>query len=65
MREESTVDPNETLRLVRQACDHAAQAATEEDEDAEIAALRELRNAFEDLDVWIKRGGFLPAAWTR
>jgi hypothetical protein len=58
------MDPNETLRLAREACDHAAQAAYEEDEDAEIAALRELRNAFEDLDVWIKHGGFLPAVWS-
>lgn len=59
------MDPNETLRMIETACAHAANAAVDQDEDAEIAALRELRNAFEDLDEWIRNGGFLPAAWVR
>ncbi len=57
------MDPNETLRLISEAYEHAAQAVSDQDEDAELASLRELRNAFEDLDTWIRRGGFLPYEW--
>lgn len=57
------MDPNETLRLIREACEHATKGARDEDEDAELASLRELRNAFEDLDGWLTSGGSMPSAW--
>lgn len=44
------MDPNETLRLLREAL---------LDEDAEMTA-----ECAQTLDEWLSKGGFLPDAWT-
>ena len=52
------MDPNETLRLIREACTRFEQGATYEDMD-------ELVEHFRALDRWIRRGGVPPRDWTR
>lgn len=57
------MDPNETLRQIRQAIQraNAVTGAYSQDEfHAEMASVPEL---FEALDEWIQSGGFLPADW--
>src|SRR5690625_4603737 len=56
------MDPNETLRLMREA-DAEAREATD-DINALNYALEALNYAG-DLDAWLTAGGFLPDAWTR
>lgn len=52
------MDPNETLRLIRQRIkDYAA-----EDNDMVLPA-EEAMDAFLALDEWLTKGGFLPDAW--
>lgn len=58
------MDPNETLK----ACRRLAAALLREDdkEDANRVNLgAELAQNFDNLDNWIKRGGFLPDTWRR
>lgn len=73
------MDPNETLKRLRQAikvfraAEANAEAAAEGDSnDAEIAALQrcagagaEVTELAEALDGWLSEGGFPPAAWAR
>lgn len=54
------MDPNETLRLLRET---ATLVLTDSGKDrADSVRLAELAEA---LDGWISKGGFLPAAWAR
>ena len=50
------MDPNETLRLLRETALHC-----ENDEGCR----GELANAALALDGWLSKGGFLPKAWAR
>jgi hypothetical protein len=52
------MDPNETLKALRG--DVAAFLADQDPDDARLVVER-----FEELDAWLSRGGFLPAAWSR
>lgn len=54
---EATMDPNETLRRMRELTRKIVQDS-EESEDA--VALAEY---VEVIDTWITKGGFLPSAW--
>lgn len=50
------MDPNEALRVVREAARRLL-----DEYDAEAAY--ELAERFVALDEWLTRGGFLPAVW--
>lgn len=50
------MDPNEALRRVREHITHILN----DDGDCDVT---ELAEAFDALDGWLTRGGFLPAAW--
>ena len=56
------MDPNEALKNAR-----ALAAAILKDGETWDSATRaeELANAFEALDEWLSKGGFLPEAWKR
>jgi hypothetical protein len=60
------MDPNEALRLIRA---HMKQMRVEDEtrEDGWIGRLvqqgRDLTEAFEALDEWLSRDGFLPDDW--
>jgi hypothetical protein len=51
------MDPNETLRLIRELVQTDIHRDLSEDESGELL---ELVNS---LDQWITAGGFLPTAW--
>lgn len=53
------VDPNAALENAREAI---RRIQTEKDTDAYVA---DLVDAFEALDGWLSRGGFLPEEWKR
>lgn len=52
------MDPNETLRAIRDL----ARLILESDQDQSHRA-EELAEAVDALDTWLGRGGFLPDAW--
>ena len=56
------MDPNETLRLYREARKAAEDASDFEDE---ADYLREAVEYADNLFAWLKGGGFLPTEWTR
>ncbi len=51
------MDPNETLKLIRDRC--KAILASEESSDPAYFLAEDIDN----LDTWLSRGGFLPADW--
>lgn len=53
------MDPNETLELLRKAVNAGKVYGDESSRE------REIRWAFEDLDTWLSKGGFLPTRWER
>ena len=57
------MDPNETLRLLRQAIDESIEADMRHDREDEMDALLSIREHVENLDRWIRRGGVLPYEW--
>lgn len=65
------MDPNEALKNARAALaalrtrlDDGEEPTS--DTDAEVADhAGDLADAFEALDGWLSKGGFLPAAWQR
>lgn len=64
--EAHTMDPNETLRQIRELL--AVQHQYEDDTTtagvaARRLAEREIAEHAEALDNWLSRGGFLPDAW--
>ena len=56
------MDPDQALKDARAACKHWAEG---ERGDYDLVAVDEFGNAFEALDQWISRGGFLPRDWRR
>ena len=54
------MDPNETLRRLRDWVAQIEKQGTLCDED-----LAEMAEYFSALDEWISRGGFLPCDWSR
>lgn len=68
------MDPNETLRMVRnyvERINRLRDAATESDLRTALESESTEEMAFaiaeyaEALDEWLSRGGFLPEAWER
>jgi hypothetical protein len=68
------MDPNEALRLARErreemrtaGADYDAGRITgEEYDDIMGEALRAQSEAYEGLDDWVSKGGFLPTEWAR
>jgi hypothetical protein len=55
-----TMDPNETLKIIRDALEASREAAYKEDAFAQMACAQA---AFEDLDEWLTYGGFPPKDW--
>lgn len=58
------MDPDATLRELRQAVWTARRAADDGSNDAEIEAWQQAGELFDTLDGWIKDGGALPSDWT-
>ena len=54
------MDPNQALIDARAACKHWHEG---ERGDYDLEAFDELVNAFQSLDEWLSRGGFLPRDW--
>ena len=57
------MDPNETLRLLRDAINRSVIAGMRRDREDETDALLDIREHVENLDRWLKGGGFLPDEW--
>lgn len=60
------MDPNETLRQIRDLVDHIRQLSDTETEDVDtVLALNgvALASYVRALDEWLSRGGFLPQPW--
>lgn len=55
------MDPNEALRLAREAAGELRQA--DDDDTLEGSQVGQLVEAFEALDEWLSRDGFLPDDW--
>jgi len=55
------MDPNTTLRLLRNALTIAQTGSGLERQNA----LEEIAEYAAALDLWLSRGGFLPDGWTR
>jgi hypothetical protein len=55
------MDPEQALRDARAALRMIRSGQADTQGMAE--ATEELANAFEDLDGWLSKGGFLPKAW--
>lgn len=54
------MDPNEALKNAREASKRFAEANNGLDE---ISAAADMMLAFDALDQWLSRGGFLPIDW--
>ncbi len=57
------MDPNETLRLIRQEQSMMLYAEEQGDSVTYGMAARELAEHVTNLDEWLTKGGFLPDAW--
>lgn len=61
------MDPNATLQRIRQALVAYDAALGEAPRTVALSPLAdaasEARDAFRDLDEWVRRGGFLPHDW--
>lgn len=55
------MDPDEALKNAREA-EKSFRSAPIESSAERIAAIK-LADAFEALDEWLSRGGFMPADW--
>lgn len=58
------MDPNAALAKAREALVRFEEAYREQTTE-EIIAAEDLADAFEALDGWLSRGGFLPEGWAR
>lgn len=54
------MDPDETLRQIREALDRGHEAHSQEER---AVAFAQAAGLFEALDGWLCRGGFLPSDW--
>lgn len=52
------MDPNETLRMLRQAIHDWSKGRYDSD-----LAMADVMLYFDGLDEWLTKGGFLPDAW--
>jgi len=59
------MDPNQALANARDAHQRAERFYQKFDDAARLAALEEIDKAFEALDEWISKGGFLPDEWRK
>ncbi len=59
------MDPNETLRALRAYAAKVLQDNDDPDNGVDQDEARAFAEAFEHLDQWISRGGFLPESWAR
>ena len=57
------MDPDETLRQIRDGIEQARNAASGDSNDAEIEAWQDVGHWFDALDRWLTSGGFLPRDW--
>lgn len=58
------MDPNEVLKKARDASSNLmTRLPFEKDYNPTDEAASELVNAFEVLDDWLSKGGFLPDGW--
>ena len=57
------MDPNTTLTAFRSAVRRWQEAAVADASDDRYAAALDAVEAAIQLDRWLSRGGFLPAAW--
>lgn len=57
------MDPDETLKEIRRLIAKAGSLADADSNDAEIEVWQEVGSLVEDLDGWLSKGGFPPAAW--
>ena len=57
------MDPNETLRRLRQMAATAIEVDSSESTNVAAVDLTEMAEHFQALDQWIQNGGFLPANW--
>lgn len=55
------MDPDETLRVIREDAKEIIERGHSHDELVDLA--EELANAVADLDEWLVNGGFPPGAW--
>ena len=62
------MDPNKALDDLRKLAFEAKGLAAMEHKNCDIqggtSIAEELAEAFEDLDEWLKKGGFLPETWS-
>lgn len=64
-RRETIMDPDKALQIAREAVVKLhADLPFEKDRDDVDDAAGALADAFEALDGWLSKGGFLPKAWT-
>jgi len=60
------MDPDQALKNARLALEQARGAGSDEfDIVVELHALQDLSDAFEALDGWLAKGGFLPKDWEK
>ena len=63
------MDPNETLRELRELADKVAaqdmDVYSDPEDRADAARAGDLAAGVQALDEWLSRGGFLPDAWER
>ncbi len=57
------MDPNTALQIAREAYAKYVKAAAEMDSETYDIALCDLAEAFDSLDQWLTKGGFLPDSW--
>ena len=57
------MDPNETLKLIREAVSRVQASRSWDMDCAELGD--RLANLVEDLDEWLSNGGFLPSEWSK
>lgn len=63
------MDPNETLRIIRDLCQYIVDEAYDEDgewigENPIASFAVDLADDITALDNWIVNGGFLPTEWS-
>lgn len=57
------MDPDQTLLEAQEFLAEARRALNRGDRTAEVTLLRQAAQSFEDLDRWLRTGGFPPALW--
>jgi hypothetical protein len=64
-RRSGVMDPNEALKRAREAIErYQDDASLGFNTDTRLEAADKLADAFEALDEWLSKGGFLPLEWS-